>query len=94
MTTQTPSKTTEPDKTYWESDNGEICCEDIRCAGMHLTHYIKARPKVKKHTTPLGTYTQLTQADIDYVRWWSDDKDRDICETCEWRKNSKLGDNK
>lgn len=79
----------ESPKNYWQDDNGRMSCEDVRCAGRYLHMCIQAKPKAKKHSTPLGTYTKLTQAEIADVRSWSDDGDQGVCESCEWHKTTK-----
>lgn len=50
-------------QTLWGDDvSGMITCE--KHAGSYLTHAIKARPRARVHSTPLGVWRKMTAAEV------------------------------
>jgi hypothetical protein len=52
----------ETNTTHWSDDNGRITCSAH--AGNYLTSAIQAKPKTKKHRTPIGTWEKLDSLEV------------------------------
>jgi hypothetical protein len=52
---------TMPKGGIWTDDNGRMTC--VKHAGSYLSSAIAARPKARRHRTPLGTWERLSEAD-------------------------------
>ena len=72
-------------RTYWESDNGAIYCQEH--LGTYMTEAIASKPRASVHHTPIGTYWRLTAQDA--AEFCAAIGASDACETCrprtEWR---------
>lgn len=63
MTANTASNDPTPamPRPLWTSNGGEIVCE--RHGGSYLASAIAARPKARKHSTPLGVWVKVSDAE-------------------------------
>jgi hypothetical protein len=52
----------ETNTTHWSDDNGRITCSDH--AGNYLQSAITAKPKAKKHRTPMGTWEYMNSLEV------------------------------
>lgn len=70
---------------YWSNDQqGTIYCSDH--AGSYLYHAIQSKPKARRHRTPLGDWSLMTEAEvIEFLQFLNDEMGittDSICESC------------
>lgn len=77
--------TTTHTQQYWSDEiQGTIYCVDH--AGSYLTHAIQSNPTARRHITPLGDWSRMTDAEVAEFREFLADEagiiTDSICEQC------------
>lgn len=82
MTTATvkTAETIETTETIWINEDGMTTC--MAHAGHYLRTAVAARPRSKRHFTPLDDWCAVTAADQAILK--QEGEDPVTCETCTW----------